>query len=71
MDTQKRQAGADFEIVVMPAMIDAYCEFQLGDGSTVAEIVTEICLHMFSNRPIKQFHRDWPHFWPQLMNFGS
>lgn len=62
MDTEKRQAGAQFEIVVTPQMIeagvDAYCEFQQGDGSTATEIVTEIYLHMFSNRPIEQFVRD-------------
>jgi hypothetical protein len=57
MDMEKRQAGADFEIVVTPAMIDAgveaYCEYQQGDGLSVAEIVTEIYLHMFSSRHIK------------------
>jgi hypothetical protein len=55
MQDQDRQAGAQFEIVVTPEMIeagiDAYCEFQAGDGSTASEIVTEIYLHMFSNRP--------------------
>lgn len=52
------------DVPLTPEMIEAgvmaLAEFEDGDGSTLAERVTEVFLHMLSERPKQQVIRDRP-----------